>query len=73
MVIQRSSLNEAIKRRIKEHEKELDKKCNKIWSFTNHLNEVFLFGRLVNKVDKTIVTLAVQNPYVCGGWEPQWD
>lgn len=74
MTIQCSALNPAIKRKIQRLETELDKKCYKLWDFTNPMHEKFLFGRF-GKVDndETIATVAVCNSYVCGGWEPIWD
>ena len=73
--VQFSELNTAIKRHIKQHESDLNKKCRKLWHFTNDLGEKFLFG-LFGKLqdeDNTIVTIATSNWDCCGGWEPQWN
>ena len=44
-VISHSTLNPAIKRKIKDKERDLEKKFYKIWSFVNPNGEEFLFGR----------------------------
>ena len=57
-----AELSKPIRRHIKRKEKYLDKKCMKVWEFTNQLGEKFLFGRFGKlKDDHTIVTLATYN------------
>ena len=67
-----SELNPAVKRHIKQKEKELNRKCRTMWDFTNPLGERFLFGSFCRNWNRLIVTIAVHNPVVCGGWQPMW-
>ena len=69
MIINISTLNPAIRRKIKSKEKSLGKKCYKVWSFKNPLGEEFLFGRFGKiKEDWTPVTLATKCDTCIGGW-----
>jgi len=70
MEYQRSSLNPAIRRKIKSEEKYLERKCRKIWDFTNPEGIKYLFGSFCQNRDSVIVTIAIQNLDVIGGWEP---
>ena len=64
-------LNPAIRRMIKEKEKLLGRKFYRAWPFTNPKGETFLFARFGRlRDDHTIVTLAHENKYCLGGWEP---
>lgn len=55
-----SQLSKPVKRHVKRKEKYLNKRCYKVWEFTNRLDEKFLFGRfgLLKDKNHTIVTLA---------------
>ena len=61
-----SQLSKAVKRKIKRYEKELSKKCYKVWYFTNRLDERFIFGRFgkIKDNDNTIITLAGYNKLI---------
>jgi len=64
-------LNPAIRRRIKEKEKYLGRKCMALSEVENPLGETFLFGRFGKlRDDHTIVTIARKNKACIGGWEP---
>lgn len=66
----RSDLNPAVQRRIQEKEKYLDRKCRKIWSFTNGQNETFLFGSFCRNRESVVVTIASRDFTVRGDWLP---
>ena len=61
-----SELSQAVKRKIKRVEKSLEKKCMKVWYFTNRLDERFIFGRFGKLRDNqhTIVTLAAYSKII---------
>jgi len=46
-----------MKRNIKRKEKELGRKCRKIWIFQNRLGECFMFANFCKNYDRLIVTL----------------
>ncbi len=67
--IQRSDLEPAIRRHIREKEKTLDRRCRKLWYFKNRLDEHFIFGSFCRNYDRLVVTVA---GFVHGvGWMPQ--
>jgi len=61
---ERIRLNRPTIRYIKRKEKELGRKCRKIWSHTNRLGETFLFANFCKNYDKVIVTIAYFDPRV---------
>ena len=70
MTVQRSTLNPAVKRWIKRKEQQLGRTCRSLWSCENRHGEKFLFGHFCHKWDKLIVTVAIYNSCVNGGWLP---
>ncbi|MCD6434974.1 MAG: hypothetical protein J7L15_01080 [Clostridiales bacterium] len=50
-------ISPAIKRNIKAKEKELGRKCRKIWVYQNRLGECFMFANFCKNWDRLIVTL----------------
>jgi hypothetical protein len=64
----KAPLNYAIRRHIKAKEKALDRKCGKIWTFTNPKGEKYAFGYFNRNWNRLIVTIAYFNPNV--GWLP---
>jgi hypothetical protein len=74
MTINPASLNPAIRRKIETLALELGKKFYKAWTFVNPKGEKFLFGQFGPLYeDFTVATIATENPYCCGGWEPIWE
>ena len=69
----RSRLNPAVKRFIKDKEKELDRTCRTIWDFTNPKGNRFLFGSFCKNYNRLIVTIAEYNQNVIGCWLPTLD
>jgi len=64
-------LNVTIKRWIKAKEKDLEKKCRKVWSATSPYGEQYLYGKFVsNRTDVTIVTLAYRIADAPKCWVP---
>ena len=61
---QRGELSQPIKRFIKRKEKELNRTCRTIWTYTNHKNETFMFGSFCRNHDKVFVTLAYLDPRI---------
>ncbi len=46
-------------------EKELNRICKKVWTYTNKYNDKFVFGKYINPVEKSdsiIVTLGYYEP-----------
>ncbi len=66
----KSEINPAIKRFIKRLEKEHNRVCRKIWSFTNPNGEQFLFGSFCRNYDRLYITLGAYNSAVSGGFLP---
>lgn len=69
-----AELTAALRRRIRQTEKDLDARCYKVWSGcrAGATNSLYArFGRL--RGDNTVVLLAVANPVCRGGWEPILD
>ncbi len=66
----KSQLNLAIKRFIKEKESELERTCRKIWQFTNHLGQTFLFGSFCKNHNRLVVTIGYFNKDVNGHFIP---
>lgn len=63
-------LSRTIKRFIKEKEKELGRKCRKIWRFTNPEGQTYLFGSFCRNYDRLFVTIGHFNAYVNGHYMP---
>lgn len=53
----RSELSQGIKRNIKRKEQALGRVCRRIWSYTNHKGEQYLFGSFCVHYDRLIVTI----------------
>lgn len=68
-----SELNPAIRRHIRLTERQLGRKCRKIWSFTNPKGDQFLFGSFCKNYDRLFVTIGHYNRAILGflpsGWE----
>ena len=63
-------LSRTIKRFIKEKEKELNRKCRKIWRFTNPNGQTYLFGSFCKNYDRLFVTIGYYNGVVNGHYIP---
>ncbi len=64
------TLNPAVKRKVKDLEKELQKKAYVLWEGVNPKGERYMFVRLGKKSDPdhTVATVAVYTTYVSGYW-----
>ena len=64
----RGQLNPAIKRYIKNKEKELNRTCRSIWSATNPKGEQYLYGSFCQNYDRLFVTIGFGIDCVNGGF-----
>ena len=71
MEYRKSDLNPVIQRNIKRHEKDLDRTCRKIWSFTNWRGEQYLFGSFCKNWNRLFVTIGIRMDGCFGGFFPQ--
>lgn len=51
-------VSKAVRRNIKRQEDDLDRKCRRVWSFTNPKGQKYLFGSFCKNYDRLIVTVA---------------
>lgn len=63
-------LSKTIKRFIKEKEKELNRKCRKIWRFTNPKGQTHLYGSFCRNWNRLYVTIGHYNGCVNGHYIP---
>lgn len=54
----RSKLTPHLKRKIKDIEKDLDRKPRSIWTFTNRFGTRYMFGSFCKNYDRLTVTIA---------------
>jgi len=63
-------LNPAVRRFIKAKEKELDRRCGKLFIFTSEDEQIYLAANFCRNWDRLIVTIAIYDYCVSGGWLP---
>ena len=63
-------LNPAVRRFIKAKEKDLDRRCGKLFVFTSEDDQIYLAANFCRNWDRLIVTIAIRNDVVSGGWLP---
>ena len=63
-------LNPAVRRFIKAKEQELDRRCGKLFIFTSEDEQIYLAANFCRNWDRLIVTIAIYNEKVSGGWLP---
>jgi len=70
--IPRSELLPAVRRRLEQKERHLERRATRIWTATNSLGERFMYARMGLKRDPehVIATLAYEKPGVSDCWIP---
>jgi len=64
-------LNPAVRRFIKAKEKDLDRRCGKLWVFASEDKQhLYLAANFCRNWDRLIVTIAIRNDHVLGRWLP---